>query len=73
MYVNHYNSVDVSYVIYKDVYGGGVSVSAYSRLYSGMYDDDTCDDDRASSSLVSGAESLHCESLVIQSHHYTPL
>ena len=43
------------------MYGGGASVGAYSKLYSGMYDDDdTCDDDRASSSLVGGAESVLC-------------
>ena len=42
------------------MYGGGASVGAYSRLYSGMYDDDTCDDDKASSSLVVVAESVLC-------------
>ena len=42
------------------MYGGGASVGAYSRLCSGMYDDDTCGDDRASSSLVGEAESVLC-------------
>ena len=53
------------------MYGGGASVGAYSRLYSGMYDDDTFDDDRASSSLVGGAESLHCDCVSCDS--ITPL
>ena len=43
------------------MYGCGASVGAYSRVHGGMYDDDTCDDDRVSSSLVGGAESLHCD------------
>ena len=53
------------------MYGGGASVGLYSRLYSGMYDDDTCDDDRASSSLMGGAESLHCNCVSCDS--ITPL
>ena len=52
------------------MYGGGVSVGAYSRLYIGMHDD-TCDDDIASSSLVGGAESLHCDCVSCDS--ITPL
>ena len=42
------------------MYGGGASVGAYSRLYSGMYDDDTCNDDGFSSALMGGAESVFC-------------
>ena len=42
------------------MYGGGASVGAYSRLYSGMYDDDTCNDDRVSSPLVGGDEAAVC-------------
>ena len=51
--------------------GGGESVGAYSRVHSGMYNDDTCDDDRASSSLVGGAESVHCNCVSCDS--ITPL
>ena len=43
------------------MYGGGATVAAYGRLCSGMYDDDTCNDDRAFSSLVGGAESVLCD------------
>ena len=46
-------------------------MGAYIRVHSGMYDDDTCDDDRASSSLVGGAESLHCDCVSCDS--ITPL
>ena len=53
------------------MYGGSVSVGAYSRLYSGMYGDDTCDNNRASSSRVGGAESLHCDCVSCDS--ITPL
>ena len=50
--------------------GGGASVGAYSRVHSGVYDD-TCDDDRASSSLVGGAKSVHCNCVSCDS--ITPL
>ena len=53
------------------MYGGGASVGAYCRVDSGMYDDDTCDDDKASSSLVGGAESVHCDCVSCDS--ITPL
>ena len=42
------------------MYGGGASVGAYNRLYSGMYDDDTCNDDGFSSAPVGGTESVLC-------------
>ena len=50
------------------MYGGGASVGVYC---SGMYDDDTCDDDKASSSLVGGAESVLCDCVSCDS--ITPL
>ena len=53
------------------MYGGGALVGTYSRLYSGMYDDDTCDDDRVCSGLVGGAESSHCDCVACDS--ITPL
>ena len=53
------------------MYGGSASIGTYSTLYSGMYDDDTCDDDRSSSSLVGGAESILCDRVSCDS--ITPL
>ena len=47
------------------MYGGGASLGLYNGTSSGMYDDDTCDDDRAPAaavvaSLVGEDESVSC-------------
>ena len=48
------------------MYGGGASLGIYSGAYSGMYDDDTCDDNRAAAaaSLVGEDESVSLLSFI---------